>query len=124
MIFASNLPGDRVYGKVWGVFFRIVACVFVCLCCFNCCVFYYFAVVVVVFVKIPPLLVERVGGECCDRFFVCGCFDVAVEAFADVFYVFLTHGDAVWCLMRQSYLGEKLDSLVCGGVGVVKRRQV
>ena len=67
LIFASNLPGDRVYGKVGGVFCRIVAYVFVCLCCFYCCVFYYFAVVVVVFVKIPPLLVERVGGECCDN---------------------------------------------------------
>ena len=71
LIFASNLPGDRVYGKVGGVFCRIVAYVFVCLCCFYCCVFYYFAVVVVVLVKIPPLLVERVGGECCDRFFCC-----------------------------------------------------
>ncbi len=60
--------GDRVYWKVGGVFGQIVAYVFVCLCLFYCCVFYYFAVVVVVFVKIPPLLVERVGGECCDSF--------------------------------------------------------
>ncbi len=58
--------------------------------------FYYFAVVVVVFAKIPPLLVERVGGECCDLFLGCGYFDVAVDASADAFYVFLPHGDAVW----------------------------
>ena len=57
--------------------------------------FYYFAVVVVVFVKIPPLLVERVGGEYCDRFFGFGYDVVAVEASADVFYVFLPHGDVV-----------------------------
>ena len=124
LIFASNLPGDRVYGKVGGVFCRIVAYVFVCLCCFYCCVFYYFAVVVVVLVKIPPLLVERVGGECCDRFFGCSYFDVAVEAFASVFYVFLPHGDAVRCLMRRDYLGEEFDGVVGSGVGVVKRRQV
>ena len=55
-------------GKLGEFFCRIVAYVFVCLCCFYCCVFYYFAVVVVVLVKIPPLLVERVGGECCDKF--------------------------------------------------------
>ena len=76
------------------------------------------------FIKVPLLLVERVGGECCGSFFNIVCFGAPVEAFADVFYVFLTHGDAVWCLMCQSYLGEKLDSLVCGGVGVVKRLQV
>ena len=59
------------------------------------CVFYYFAIVVIVYETVPPLLVERVGGECCDNFFGCVCFDVAVEASADVFYVFLPHGDAV-----------------------------
>ena len=49
---------------------------------------------------------------------------MAVDAFADVFYVFLTHGDAVWCLMRRNYPGEEFDGVVGGGVGVVKRRQV
>ena len=49
---------------------------------------------------------------------------MAVEAFARVFYVFLPHGDVVWCLMRKYYLGEKFDGVVGGGVGVVKRRQV
>ena len=49
---------------------------------------------------------------------------MAVEASADVFYVFLPHGDAVWCLMRKYSLGEKFDGVVGGGVGVVKRRQV
>ena len=69
LIFASNLPGDRVYGKV-GVFLSN-RCLFICLfVLFYCCVFYYFAFVIVVFVKIPPLLVERVGGECCDSFFL------------------------------------------------------
>ena len=47
------------------------------------------------FVKVPPLLVERVGGECCGSFFGFVCFGAAVEASADVFYVFLPHGDAV-----------------------------
>jgi hypothetical protein len=49
---------------------------------------------------------------------------VAVEAFARVFYVFLPHGDAVWCLMRRNYMGEEFDGVVGGGVGVVNRRHV
>ena len=57
--------------------------------------FYCFAVVVVLFVRVPPLLVERVGGECCDKFLGCVCFGAAVEASADVFYVFLPYGDVV-----------------------------
>ncbi len=53
---------------------------------------------------------------------ICGCFDVVVESSAYVFYVFLPHGDVVWCLMRRNYLGEEFDGVVGGGVGVVKRR--
>ncbi len=101
-----------------------MAYVFVCLCCFYYCVFHYFAIVVIVSVKIPPLLVERVGGECCDRTFCCGYFDAVFEASADVFYVFMPHGDDVRCLIRKHHLGEKFDGVVGGGVGVVKRRQL
>ncbi len=116
------MPGDRFFERVGGVFVdSLFVLLFVC-AVFCCCLFYYFAVAVAMFVKIPPLLVERVGGECCDFFFVCGCFDVVVDASADVFYVFLPHGDVVWCLMRRNYLGEEFDGAVGGGVGVVKRR--
>ena len=75
-------------------------------------------------IKFSPLLGERVGGECCAKRVRCIGFVSAVEASADVFYVSLPHGDAVGCSMRKSYLGEKLGSFVCGGVGVMKRRQV
>ena len=89
--------GDRFYGKVEVVVCcGIIVCVVICLRCICCYVFfYYFAIVVIVYENVPPMLVERVGGECCDKCFGCGCFDVAVEASADVFYVFLPHGDAV-----------------------------
>jgi hypothetical protein len=49
------------------------------------CFFNYFAIAVIVYETVPPLLVERVGGECCDKFVGCGCLNVAVEASADVF---------------------------------------
>ena len=91
------MPGDRFYGKVEvEVICGIIVCVVVCLRCIYCYVFfYYFAIVVIVYENVPPLLVERVGGECCDKFVGFGCFDVVVEASADVFYVFLPHGDSV-----------------------------
>ncbi len=68
---------------------------FVCVVFIVMCFFNYFAIAVIVYENVPPLLVERVGGECCDKLFGCGCFDVAVEASAYVFYVFLSHGDDV-----------------------------
>ncbi len=92
--------------------------------CFHCCVIFDFVFVVVKYVKVPPLLGERVGGECYEKRVNCICFGSAVEASADVFYVFLPYGDDARCLMRKSYMGEKLDSFVGGGFGVVKRRQV
>ncbi len=76
------------------------------------------------YVNVPPLPVERVGGECCDEGFGCICFGSAVEASAYVFYVFLPHGDIVRRLVRKYYLGEEFDGVVGGGAGVVKRRQV
>ncbi len=41
-----------------------------------------------------------------------------------LFYVFLTHGDVVRCVVRCSYMGEYKYGIVGCGVGVVKRRHV
>ncbi len=74
--------------------------------------------------KFPPLLGERVGGECCvdQRWDL--CVDFAVEANTNVFYVFLPHGDAVESMLCRSYLDEYVDCVVKSIVGVVKRRRV
>ena len=50
--------------------------------------------------------------------------ELVVEATANVFYVFLPHGDAMRCVVRSSYMGKCKYSVVDCGVGVVKRRHV
>ena len=77
---------------------------------------------IVVIEKIPPLLGERFGDECCVKQGQSVCRDLAVEATANVFYLFLPHGDDVKCMMCRSSLDECVDCVVGGGVGVVKRR--
>jgi hypothetical protein len=49
-------------------------------------------------------------------------FALVVEAIAYVFSVFLPSGDALRCVVYRSYMGKCNNSVVGGGVGVVKRR--
>jgi hypothetical protein len=83
----------------------------------------------------PPLLEERIGGECCACFcsvvwrfsadeaciFACS---VDRMIFAWMFYVLLPHGDVVRFMRDGHYLDTYINGVVGGGVDIVECRQV
>ncbi len=62
----------------------------------------------------PPLLGERVGGECYLEKVCNFVEDLIFEPTADVFYVFPPHDDDLKCGMCWRYLNEGVDRVVGG----------